>query len=90
MQFSNLLACEQAVCLGKKIARKGKGKRGGEGGSLFSLPSSPLDQRPVHRLAIYESENLSDSSLHHILESENFRYPFSKKNGVTWVVKYEK
>ena len=31
-----LVACEQALCLGKK--------------SLFPLPSSPLDQRPVHRL----------------------------------------
>ena len=37
-----------------------------------------------------ESENFCDSSLHHILESENFRFPFSKKNSVTWVVKYEK
>ena len=33
---SILVACEQALCLGKK--------------SLFPLPSSPLDQRPVHRL----------------------------------------
>ena len=39
---------------------------------------------------IYESENFSDSSLHHILESENFRLPFSTKNSVTWVVKYKK
>ena len=39
-----LLACEQALCLGKKIARKGKGN-----GALFPLPSFPLDQRPVHR-----------------------------------------
>ena len=43
-------------------------------------------------LTFYESENFSDSSLHHILESENFRFPFhfSKKNCVTWVIKYEK
>ena len=41
-------------------------------------------------LAFYESENFSDSSLHHILESENFRFPFSTKNSVTWVVKYKK
>ena len=41
-------------------------------------------------LTFYESKNFSDSSLHHILESENFRFPFSKKNSVTWVVKYEK
>ena len=42
-------------------------------------------------LTFYESENFSDSSLHHILESENFRFPFhfSKKNCVTWVIKYE-
>ena len=42
-------------------------------------------------LTFYESENLSDPSLYHILEFEKFRFPFSKKNGVTgWVVKYEK
>ena len=28
-------------------------------------------------LTFYKSENFSDSSLHHILESENFRFPFS-------------
>ena len=38
----------------------------------------------------YESENFSDSSLHHILESENFRFLLSKKNSVTWVVKCKK
>ena len=41
-------------------------------------------------LTFYESENLSDLSLYHILESENLRFPFCKKNSVTWVVKYEK
>ena len=41
-------------------------------------------------ITYYESENFSDSSLHHILESENFSFPFSKKNSVTWVAKYEK
>ena len=30
-------------------------------------------------LTFYESENFCDSSLHHILESENFRFPFSTK-----------
>ena len=46
-----LIACEQSLCLGKKIARKGKGREGGrEPFSLFPLPNSPLDQRPVHRL----------------------------------------
>ena len=39
------IACEQALCLGKKIARKGRG-RGERGFSLFPLPCSPLDQRP--------------------------------------------
>ena len=37
-----------------------------------------------------ESETFSDSSLHHICESENFRLPFSTKNSVTWEVKREK
>ena len=42
-------------------------------------------------LTFYKSENFqSDSSLHHILESENIRFPFSKKNSVTWEIKYEK
>ena len=27
-------------------------------------------------LAYYESENISDSSLHHIFESKNFKFPF--------------
>lgn len=33
------VACEQAISLEKKMARKGKG------------PSSPLDKRPIHRLS---------------------------------------
>ena len=41
-------------------------------------------------LTFYESQNFSDSSVHYILESENFRFPFSKKNSVSWVVKCEK
>ena len=40
-------------------------------------------------LTLYESENFCDSSLHHILESENFRFPFSTLNSVNWLVKYE-
>ena len=32
----------------------------------------------------YESENFSDSSLHRIIESENFRFLFSTKNRLTW------
>ena len=39
-------------------------------------------------LTFYEGKNFSDYSLHHILESENFRFRFSKKNSVTSVVKY--
>ena len=39
-------------------------------------------------LTVYESDNFS--SLRHILESENFRFPFSKKSSVNWVVKSEK
>ena len=33
--FSKYVACDQALCLGKKIARKGKGKRGREEGEGF-------------------------------------------------------
>ena len=42
-------------------------------------------------LTFYESENFFYSSPHHIWESENFKFPsVSKKNNLTWVVKYEK
>ena len=34
----------------------------------------------VNYLTYYESEKCSDSSPHHIFESENFRFPFSTKN----------
>ena len=37
-----------------------------------------------------ESETFSDSSLHHICESENFGLPFSTKKSVAWEVKCEK
>ena len=30
-------------------------------------------------ITYYESENFSDSSLHHFLESENVRFPFCTK-----------
>ena len=40
-------------------------------------------------LTYYESETFSDSSLHHIFESENFRFPFCTKNSLTWEVKCE-
>ena len=38
----------------------------------------------------YESENFSDSYLHRIFESENFRFPFSTKHRLTWGLKCEK
>ena len=37
-----------------------------------------------------KSENLSDSSLHRIFYSENFRFPFSTKNSLSWGLKCEK
>ena len=37
----------------------------------------------------YESENFSDSFLNRIFESENVRFPFSTKNRLTWVLKWE-
>ena len=36
---------------------------------------------------VLRSENSSDSSLHHIFESENFGHPFCEKNSLTWAVK---
>ena len=42
-------------------------------GLHYYLPNSRCNS------ACYESENFSDSSLHHIFESENFRFPFSRK-----------
>ena len=52
--------------------------------------SNYFSERFRCNLTFYESENFSDSSLQYILESENFRSPFSKKNSVRWVVKYGK
>ena len=37
-------------------------------------------------LTYYESENFSDSFLHHIFESENLVIFFCKKNSLTWAV----
>ena len=42
------------------------------------------------QLTYYESENFSDSFLHHILEPESFKFPFLWKNSLTWGVKCEK
>ena len=44
------VACEQALCLREKKSRGEGRERGKEAFSLFPLPSSPLDWRPVHRL----------------------------------------
>ena len=38
----------------------------------------------------YESENFCDSSFHRIFDCENFRFPFSTKNRLTWGLKCEK
>ena len=40
--------------------------------------------------SFYERENFSDSYLNHIFESENFRFPSSTKDGITWGVKCQK
>ena len=40
-------------------------------------------------LKFYQSEIFTVSSLH-IFESENFRFPFSTKNNLTWGVECEK
>ena len=43
-----------------------------------------------YNFKFYKSENFSDSSLHRIFESENFRFPFPTKNSLTWGLKCEK
>ena len=35
-------------------------------------------------------ENFSESSFHRIIESQNFRFPFSAKNSLRWRVKCQK
>ena len=54
-------------------------------GFSFIIPKS-LDAN----LPFYESENFSDSSLRHIVKSENIRFPFATKNSLTWGEKSEK
>ena len=41
-------------------------------------------------LTLHESENFSDSFLHHILESEKFRFSISTRYDLTWGGKCEK
>ena len=41
-------------------------------------------------LKFYESDSFCDSSLHRIFDSENFRFPFSTKSGLTWGGKWKK
>ena len=43
-----------------------------------------------YNFKFYESENFSDSSLHRLFESENFRFPFPTKNSLTCGLKCEK
>ena len=38
-------------------------------------------------LTYNERENFCDSSLHHIFESENFKFSFFTKHSLTWAVK---
>ena len=60
--------------------------------SLFEITSASVLFCENFRcnLTYYESENFSDSSLHHIFESENFRFPFCTKNSLTWALKCKK
>ena len=48
----------------------------------------PENFRPNFKF--YESKNFSDSSLHCTFRFENSRFPFTTKNGQTWVLKCEK
>ena len=57
---------------------------------LFGDPRVLFPENFSYNLTFYESQNFSDSSVHCILESENFRFPFPKKNSVSWEVKCEK
>ena len=41
-------------------------------------------------MTYYESESFYNSSLHHIFESENFRFPFPTDNSLNWGMKCEK
>ena len=43
-----------------------------------------------YNLSFFESNNFCDSSLNHIFESKNFRFPFSTKNSITLGVQCEK
>ena len=41
-------------------------------------------------LTYYESGDFYNSSLHHLFESENFRFSFLTKNSLIWRMKYGK
>ena len=43
-----------------------------------------------YNLTYNKRENFSDSSLHHIFESEKFKFPFFTKHSLIWAVKCEK
>ena len=70
--------CTRSVILEELESRGGGG--GGGGGGIFrnykGFSMIVLSQNFRHILKYYESENFSDSSLHHIFESENFRFSF--------------
>ena len=56
----------------------------------FCVRIAWLIKAPVIQSKYLESENFSDSSLHRIFDSENFRFPFSTKNCLTRGAKWEK
>ena len=64
---------------------------------LFGLPMVTrvflILQNIVHSLYYFPENsrcNFPDSSPHRISESENLRFPFSKKNSLTWGVNEKK
>ena len=61
--------------------------------SLFELTRAPEYYFPENlrrSLKYYERKTFSDSSIRHIFSSENFRFPFSTKNNLTFGVKFQR
>ena len=61
--------------------------------SLFEITRASVFYFPENfrcNFKFYESENFSDSNLYRIFECENFRFPFSTNNRLTWVLKCDK
>ena len=71
------------VTSGNRGTRSNRGNNG-NGGNRGNYEHFSLN------LKFYESDSFSGSSLHRIFDSENFRFPFSTKNGQIWGVKWEK